>query len=402
MKDPTADQKRSLAGVAEPLLSLLYRAYRRARVQPPSSVIPDLTRPERAREVQKVLVIRLDAIGDLLLSEPALAVLRQRFPQARIDLVANPASAAVLRGNPNIDHLIGYRAPWHAAWRGATVDWRLEAARLWGVTLALRRERYNVGFELRGDLRDILFMAAATPNALVGSGVRGGRSLLDCDVSSSPLAHQVELAAAIASLGEDHAEIPRPHVYVTRVEREEAEVLLHPERVTPIALHLGAGFASKCLPIEQFALVVNALQQQDLTRRFVVVGGSEEKSLVEELRQGVATEIVDLTGGLSLLQTAAVLERCRLFIGNDSAPMHLAAAAGTPVVTFFGPSEPWKFHPYRVPYRLLEVDLECRPCDYVHCIWPEPLRYQCMTRQSAEAIVAAAEELLETHTTPAQ
>ena len=74
--------------------------------------------------------------------------------------------------------------------------------------------------------------------------------------------------------------------------------------------------------------------------------------------------------------------------------MHLAAAMGTPVITFFGPSEPWRFHPYGVPYRLMEVDLECRPCDYVHCRWSDDLRYQCMTRQSVEAIVAATEELL--------
>lgn len=71
-----------------------------------------------------------------------------------------------------------------------------------------------------------------------------------------------------------------------------------------------------------------------------------------------------------------------------------AAAVGAPVVTFFGPSEPWKYHPYGVPYRLLEVDLECRPCDYVHCVWPDDLQYQCMTRQSPDAIIQAVLGLL--------
>src|SRR5688500_16312732 len=111
---PTASQKRLLASLAGPVLGVAFRGYR--RLTRPSSPVT-----RHSSLVTKVLVVRLDAIGDLLLSEPAIGILRKRFPLARIDLVANPASAAVLRDNPNIDRVIGYRAPWHAVWRGGRV-----------------------------------------------------------------------------------------------------------------------------------------------------------------------------------------------------------------------------------------------------------------------------------------
>lgn len=101
--------------------------------------------------------------------------------------------------------------------------------------------------------------------------------------------------------------------------------------------------------------------------------------------------VINAAGKLSLLGLAAALDRCSLFIGNDSGPMHIAAAVGTPVVAFFGPSEPAHYHPYGVDYGIVGVDLRCRPCDHVHCVHSE---YLCMTSIKPEDIVSAALELL--------
>ncbi|MSQ26798.1 MAG: glycosyltransferase family 9 protein [Dehalococcoidia bacterium] len=394
MRFPTAAQKRALANLSDPMLAVLQRGYRAGWRR--GAVPVDLADPAACRQVRRVLAVRLDAIGDLLLTEPALGILRQRFPEARIDLVANPASAAVLEGNPNIDRLVRYSAPWHAAWRGGAVDWKREAARAWGVTEALRGEHYELGFELRGDLRDIGFTAAAGPGMLIGSGFRGGKGLLDIDVPFAPRGHQVELSAAIAGYGSPLANIRAPRVHLTSRQMERSRQAM-PDSTGPcIALHLGAGFESKRLPIETVAAVVDRLAANRPGLNFVVVGAGDEQELETQLRGTVRRpeRLFSLVGRLGLLETAAVLSRCTLFIGNDSAPMHLAAAAGTPVVACFGPSEPWKFHPYGVPYRLLEVPLDCRPCDYVHCIWGGPQKFQCMGRQDPASIAAAAEELL--------
>ncbi len=384
---PSAALKRRLAALSTPMLALVFRASRRRRL--------DLADPREAAQVKTVLAVRLDAIGDLLLTEPALGALRSRFPNARLDLIASPASVAVLEGNPAIDRLIPYWAPWHEAWRGAKIDWRTEATRLWRLTASLRRERYDAGFELRGDPRDIALLAASLPRALVGSGIRGGGALLDIDV---PLdywsGHQVENAVSIVSAGlPERLQVRRPQLVLPESARVRAEKLL-PSGDAVIGLHLGAGFPSKQLPIEKFAAVVRALCCRHPDLRFAVVGAGDESGLAHDLEEQAGMPVLDLTGQLSLLETAAAIERMRLFIGNDSAPIHLAASVGTPVVTFFGPSEPWKFHPYGVSHRLLYLGLECSPCDYVHCVWAEGQKYQCMVRQDTDAIVQAAEELL--------
>ena len=393
MRGPTATQKRFVAGLANPLLRLASLLFRRlAGVQPMR--LPDELDPAAAAKVERVLAVRLDAIGDLLLTEPALALLRQRFPNARIDLAANPASAQVLQDSPNFDRLIPYRAPWHAAWRGANVDWRSELSTFREQTAALRQERYDVGVELRGDIRDIIFLVTAAPRAVIGNSFRGGKGLLDWDIPLPADGHQVALSATIASLGQPPQPIPAPRVVLTDADRTRAASFVSEDGLPMIALHLGAGFASKCLPVGHFIQVCTSLWKQEPQRRFLIVGSADEAHLAQAFTAAAPFQALDLTGKLSLLETAAVLARCRLFIGNDSAPMHLAAAVGTPVVTFFGPSEPWKFHPYGAPYKLLEVALDCRPCDYIHCIWPESLRFQCMTAQSVEDIQAAAEVLL--------
>lgn len=381
---PTAGQKRLIATVGGPVLGAGYKAIRALTDRRPAI---DLSDPQACLAVRKVLAVRLDNIGDLLLSEPALGILQERFPNARIDLVAGAAATELLRGNPALDRIIVYRAPWHEAWRGGSIEWRTEAIQFWRTTGELRRERYDVGFELRGDPRDIAFLAAARPRILAGSDLRGGGEMLDYPVHLDWWSgHQVTNAAAVACAGVGlPTEVRAPNLYVSEDARARAEVLVSG---FCIALHLGAGFPSKQLPIEKFAAVIRAVR--DPSRQFVVVGGAGEHALVEALGESVC----DLTGKLSLQETAAILERCRLFIGNDSGPMHMAAAVGTPIIACFGPSETWRFHPYGVSHRIVEVPLECRPCDYVHCVWPEGQKYQCMVRQDADAIVAAAEELL--------
>ena len=372
--------------------------------------------------IKRILVVRLDAIGDMLLSEPAIAAIKSSFPNARVDVIAGKRSGDILTNNPNVDKLITFNAPWHAAWRGQKINWRKSMLEVWRVVKRLREEKYDLAFELRGDIRDILFTVASGPKVVCGSSFRGGRFLLDYTPVHDEFGHQVEMALDIAASGgavlsdlSDSAAAERlskgapeeyhprpsspltgggsmsPRLYLTPAESMVAEKLLPEDGARYIALHLGAGFPSKCLPTDKFAAAAEDLYRTDSSRCFVIVGGPEDRGLADTFRSMTSVPAIDLVGRLSVRETAAVLARCRLFIGNDSAPMHLAAAGKVPVVTFFGPSEPWKFHPYGTQYRLMEVDLTCRPCDYVHCIHRE---YLCMTRQSAADITQAAEELL--------
>src|SRR3972149_11821882 len=160
--------KRSLLNLVEPELALLW---------PPSRLVPG--RRSWPFDPARILIVRLDSIGDVLLSEPAIAALRTRYPHAQLDMVTGKAGREILGDSPYVDRYILYEAPWHAAWRGGRVYLRREVPKLWRALKTLRGGHYDMAVELRGDVRDIVFTALAGPRFIVGSPARGGRAVLD-------------------------------------------------------------------------------------------------------------------------------------------------------------------------------------------------------------------------------
>ncbi len=377
----THGQKRALIGLSEPFLRVLFGAYRLASL--------DLGR-KLPLSPRRILVVRLDSIGDVLLSEPAIAALRRRFPKARLDVIAGAAGRAVLEGHPAVDNLVYYEAPWHAAWRSQTVSWRQEALPLLRMLGKLRRRRDDLVCELRGDFRDIAFAAFSGARTLAGSGDRGGAFFLTRDVRTAPGSHHAEKAFAIAAACGAEGPMESPRLHLTPAEREKASELLPDSGGRYFALHLGAGFASKCLPVERFVEAARAVASAGC--KLVLIGGGADAPLASAFKSAYAGPILDLVGRLTVKETAAVLERCALFAGNDSGPMHLAASAGTPVVAAFGPSDARVYHPWGVPYRILEMELPCRPCDFVNCEQGENV---CMTGIQPEQMAQACLEMLD-------
>ncbi len=340
----------------------------------------------------KIAVVRLDSIGDVLLSEPAIRALRRRFPAAEIHLVTDPAGAALLEGHPAVDRIWAVKVPWHRAWRGERLSWANAALELLGAVRRLRREAFDAAVELRGDPRDIFFTWLLGPKLRVGSDARGGGSWLHVSLGPDRPVHRVDFGqAVVGQLGVRPAEggpqLPLRPEEVGFGQKLAAEAGGNPR----VAVHLGAGFATKCLPVGKLAAAVRALRRLYPGMVVYLVGGPEEANLAARFTRDYDGPVANFVGRLSLRQTAALLREVDLFIGNDSAPMHFAAAAGVPVVTFFGPSEPAKYHPYGTEYRLLEIDLPCRPCDHVHC---RHIENYCLTLIPVRRVVEAAAELL--------
>ena len=377
--------KRDIVRAADPLLRLVTTSY--------ATVTGDRRLDHRLRSIDpnaplRILIVRLDTIGDVLLSEPAFRSIRKHYPNATIDLIASPISAQVIQGTDAIDRIIPFQAPWHAAWRGQSVS-KEDATRTIDMIRRLRAEHYDLGFELRADIRDIAFLFATGARVKIGDSWRGGGWMLDIDAGAPVEAHRVEFALAIAAAAGADPTPSAPTIALSSEDRSSATHHLGDLAGTRyVVFHMGAGFASKCLPVDRFARLATWFGRD---RAIVVVGGKGERTLVDELKSLTSVPIHDLVGPLSMKETAAVLEKAELFIGNDSGPMHLAAAVQTPVVTFFGPSEPHKYGPYGIRHELLEVELACRPCDHVHCIHSE---FLCMTRLPITEIVRAAEKLV--------
>jgi ADP-heptose:LPS heptosyltransferase len=320
-----------------------------------------------------MLVVRLDSIGDVLLSEPAIAALRRRYPSAQLDVVCSAAGRDILANSPHIDRFIIYEAPWHAAWRGARVNWLHELPKLWRVIKDLRSRRHDLAVELRGDARDIILTSLGGPRFIAGSPIRGAAGLLDRAGPVEEDLHRVEFNLAIAAAAGAPAPPTRPRIYLTPAARLQAKQWLGDEAADYIAVHLGSGFVSKQVPVPTYVEALRQIAPPERGRRLVLIGGPDEAPLAQQFASLMPYPYLDLVGQASLAETAAVLERCRLFVGNDSAPMHMAASLGTPVVACFGPSPIDSYGPYGVPHRIVSLHFPCSPCDQVHCIFQDDL-----------------------------
>lgn len=374
---------------------------------------------------ERILVVKLADIGDLLTVTPALRALRERRPNARIDLLATPHSAEVVQGLSSFDRLILFQKRLFDSTRALLQPGSLaEALRLGS---ALRAARYDAVLLCHhtntryGSLKyAALALATAAPRRL---GLDGGNGLAWFLTDRAPdpgfgALHEVDYWLGVANLL-DPSEAFVPGRYSPEVSippgAEAAAAELMPESAGPtIAVHPGSGGFSvaRRWPVERFAEVANALARR-LGARIVVVGGPDEVALVTRLAGLLAKPPVFLAGRTSLSQLAAVFRRCDLFVGNDSGLMHLAVAARTPVVAVFGPSNDRAWGPYgAVEWQpgmnappsgarslVLRVSLPCSPCLYRGHSAGNPAGSpgrECLMLIPPAAVVRAAEALLRT------
>jgi ADP-heptose:LPS heptosyltransferase len=348
----------------------------------------------------RILVGLISPIGDTLLATPALAALRQAFPQAEIAALVAPSNAGVLSGNPDVDRLI------FAPANGTEPEWQRYLAAL----RALRRERFDLIINFSGASGlTTRFVHPFTPWMFLDLPrwwiLAGG----DATLRKRRAVDQYlrTLSPLVAAPAEPEARVPRIHL--TAQDRAQARELLREESIPAasplIVMHLGGdGFnGRKRWAPERFAAVANALIERH-GAHVLFLGGKED---IE--RSHKAAALVDrnahvFAGRGSLKVTAALIERATLYIGNDSAPLHIAGAVGTPAIGIFGPSDWVEFAPAspKAPApRVVHSDLACSPC--FRFVGNDPMlkvnacySFACLNAITPEAVLATATELLAT------
>jgi lipopolysaccharide heptosyltransferase II len=339
-----------------------------------------LTFPENAR----ILVIKMAGIGDLLLATPALRALRETYPQAQIDLLVTPASAGLLNGWEAINRVIVlnkylFDYPQQMLSHPGNL---LQLRSLWQD---LHGARYDAVLLLHhltlpfGRLKYQLLLRATGAKYRVGLD-NGHGWFLNVRVKDEGFGamHEVDYNLAIAEAIGATTENRRLFVPISEEEHMQAWQLLY-ENAMPdsvrrpiIALHPGSGdysTARRWAP-ERFAQLADTLYH-DVGGQILLLGGPEEIELHQQIiglmQSGVPARTLASKGNIKV--TAAVLEQVDLFVGNDSALVHLAVAGGTPTVAIFGLTNHKAWGPYTggVPGRQAEVvrlDLPCMPCFY--------------------------------------
>ncbi len=280
--------------------------------------------------VQRIAVLRCNAIGDYLMATPALGALRAVYPGAELTLLGARWHAEFLRARPGpVDRVLVL--PEVPGLAGQPLG-APPAAELPGFLDAARAYRYDVAVQLHG--------GGAASNPLVGAlgarctiGLRDdGAPPLDRTVPyryyQSEVARYLEVTGLLGASGTPEY----PPLALTADEQRVAEELL-PGPGPWVAVHPGVSDPRRCWPADRFAEVVGRLVRDGV--RVVLTGGPDDGPVAAAVRSATAAPLLDLTGCTPLGVLAAVLHRCALVIGNDSGPLHLARAVGTATVGLY-------------------------------------------------------------------
>jgi len=338
------------------------------------------------QKVQRVLVVRLRSIGDTVLATPSLFALKRFLPHASIDILLEDWVAPVLDGFPHVDNVVTFQ-------RGSA------AARA-RVARRLRATRYDVVYNLHGGTTATFITRATGAKHRVGYQTYQYARLHN-HLAPSPLllwerakTHSVEQQLALPGwTGVPVSDRPPTRLAVTepaaaaiRSRLESAGLIDVPFAV----IHPAAAFATKQWAAENFGQVATELAQKRLGIIAITTPG--ELQIIDELKRNTSGPVTAFTD-LSLPEITALLERSRLFIGNDSGIAHIAAAVKTPSVVIFGSSNiahwrPWATAPAEIVYE----EMECQPCHGYYCEkFEQP---ECIKRVPVERVIAATERVL--------
>ncbi len=343
---------------------------------------------ETGNRFQRILVIRLDHIGDLILTRPALRLLRQAFPEAQIDCLVSADSLRMVESDASVDHWIPWTHHWFSRHRNPAAEKKERSE----ILHRIQNTHYDLAIDFRGDFRNILFLFQAGIPRRLGYGVTGGGFLLTDERPYDTALHQVELnvrlLSAIGVSGE-------PELLPLKVIQELFSPAV-PERLpkTPrVLVHPGAGYPSKLWPGENFETLILRLHRE-LGVQVLLLGDSREKE--RQPFSGASAipspNFADLRGKLALHDLPILMNQADLFIGGDSGPAHMAAAQGLPILCLFsGVNDVKVWRPWTEKLRLITKPVPCSPCLSPEC----PLVHQrCMKEITVDEVFEAAREML--------
>jgi lipopolysaccharide heptosyltransferase II len=350
----------------------------------------------------KILLVRLRQIGDVVFTTPAIRALRDRFPDAQISYVVEPAAAPVVERNTLLTQVIV--APRLRGLAGLRRDVAL--GRL------LRDERYDVAIDFHGGPRASLLTWLSRAPIRIGYDVAGRRWMYTRVVERPRqlrARHSVENQwDLLASLG-----VPRPNPDTYPVEMPSNPDLARAVAIrlesagvaatdALVVVHVSAGNPFRRWPIQSFSEVAAALLTRHRRVRVIVTSGPSERDaasqVITKARERVEphdrARVLDC-GDFSLPELRELVDRAALYIGGDSGPMHIAATSHVPMISLYGPTLPARSAPWRsAEWRSAAIEvhgLECRPCDQRVCA---PGDFRCLLRIEPREVIEMAERLV--------
>jgi lipopolysaccharide heptosyltransferase II len=326
---------------------------------------------------KRILVIKLTALGDVILSVPSLRALREKFPDAHITVLVGRKSRALLRNCPYVDDLIVHEE----------TD-RRRLASLVRMARLLAGEGFDMVVDLQNNRLSHFLSYFSGAHVRAGHGGRRWSFLLthrtEGDLSDlPPLEHQFRV---LRLLGAEPKE-PRLELWIEKEDSKKIDALLESQWVSPSQLLVGINpgssprWTTKQWPVENFAKLCDELARRNV--RVVITGAEEDAPLAEELLKLTRNKPVNAVGRTTIAELAALVKRCQVFVSSDSAPMHIASSVNVPLVALFGPTDPKRHLVGPDHYQVFAKEVPCGPCYLRNC----PVGLLCMKKIGVQEVL---------------
>lgn len=340
-------------------------------------------------EPKRILLIRTDRIGDVALSTPAIKALRDNYPRSYIAFMVRPYARDIVEGNPYLDEVIIYDK--HGIHKG------FFSTLLFG--LRMRKKRFDTAIILHPTNRTHIITFVAGISNRIGLNRKLPFLLTKALNDEKFLGQKHELEYTLDILRNIGVRVSDKSLYVPVRKTDEASIesKLSQRGIKRtdllIAVHPGASCPSKRWPLERFAsLIERLIEKYDV--RVILVSGPDEMTQVAILKQRLKDDIIDLSGKTSVGELAALLKRCKLFVSNDSGPVHIATAVGTPNAVIFGRGQPGlsprRWGPTGKKDIALHKDVGCGVCLAHNC----KKGFKCLSAITVDEVFGAVEKLL--------
>lgn len=337
----------------------------------------------------RILLTRTDRIGDVVLSTPAIKAVREKYPEAHIAFMVRPYARDIVEGNPYLDEVIIYDKYGKHKTLLSTI----------AFALSLRKKKFDLALMLHPTNRAHLIAF------LVGIPQRMGYDrkmpfLLTKRASHLKEAgkrHELEYTLDLLRLAGIEAKDRELFVPVHEKDIKRIETLLDEHHAggstTLVAVNPGASCPSKRWKPENFARVSDSLAAE-YKARILIVSDSANAEFAERVASGMKYEPVSLAGRTSVGELACLLSKCSLFISNDSGPVHIACAVGTPVISIFGRNDPGlspkRWGPTCEQSAVFHKDVGCTTCLAHNC----KIGFKCLEAITSDEVLQAARRLI--------
>lgn len=343
---------------------------------------------QKVRSQKKILIIKLGALGDLILAIPSLQAIRRKFPNARISLLTGEKVYGIIYQCPYLNEIIVYQRKG----RGKII-------RMFKLAQRLKQEGFDIGIDLQNNWQTHLILYLSKVFKRYGYDRKGGFLLTDkvpyfhtrggSKEILPPVKHQLRLLNLLKINQIDE----RLELWTSPEDERYIENFLSQEWIGSgqriIAINLFTQWETKNWGLENLSQLATKLMKL-YSARIVLIGESKYKKKSENFQSLLKNRIINAVGKTNLGQLIYLIKRCELLITPDSAAMHIAAAVKTPFVALFGPTDPQRHLPPAEKFRVIKKNLPCSPCYKHNC-----LTKKCMKKIKVDDVLEAVKEMLE-------